>query len=194
MAKLYFYYATMNSGKSKKLLQDNLDIANKGLETILLAPFNDGDDQSNIFISSRNGMRAPANGFGNTTDLFEKINALIKAANGSVDSVFIDEAQFLTPAQVRQLCKVVDCLELSVNCFGLRTTYTGKGFEGSKELLCFADEIISIKSVCSCGNLNSMHVRKDSKGNIVRTEIPEGILNKENYSSVCRKCYFQGGY
>ena len=64
MAKLYFYYATMNSGKSKKLLQDNLDITNKGLETILLAPFNEGDGQPNLFISSRNGMRAPANGSG----------------------------------------------------------------------------------------------------------------------------------
>mgnify|MGYP001043729272 CR=1 FL=1 len=184
MAKLYFNYSTMNAGKSTILLQAAHNYRERGMETYLLtARLDDRVGQGRI--GSRIGIGADADMFEVDSDLF----AMVKAQQAIEDFVciLIDEAQFLSEAQVWQLARVVDDLKIPVMAYGLRVDFLGKLFPGSAALLALADEMREIRTICHCGKKATMVVRQDETGNTLTAGEQVQIGGNEAYVSLCRR-------
>ncbi len=184
MPKLFFNYSTMNAGKSTVLLQASHNYRENGMETYLLtARFDDRAGQGRI--ASRIGIGAEADTFNTDTDLFETIKT--RLAKSRVACVFVDEAQFLTKAQVWQLAHAVDDLSVPVMCYGLRVDFRGELFPGSAALLAIADEMREVRTICFCGKKATMVVRKDDQGRVLTDGDQVQIGGNETYVSLCRK-------
>lgn len=183
MAKLYFSYAAMNAGKSTLLLQASHNYRERGMNTLLFtsALYAEMDKKS---IASRIGVSALAELYDKKVDLFEVIQTQLEKAE--LHCVFVDEAQFLTTAQVWQLAHVADRLRIPVMCYGLRTDFQGQLFEGSRELLAIADELREVRTICECGRKATMVVRMDEAGNAL-TEGDQVAIGKDVYVSLCRQ-------
>ena len=185
MAKLYFHYATMNAGKSAQLLQANHNYTSRGMRTIRLKTDIDHRGEKGE-ISSRIGLRAEATLFGETTDLLEIIASAQSQGKQPIACVFVDEAQFLTPSQVRQLARAVDRFNIPVMAYGLRTDFAGKLFPGSAAMLAMADEIREVTSICHCGRKATMMMRRGHDGKAV-TEGDQVQIGDAEYQSLCRR-------
>jgi thymidine kinase len=184
MAKLYFNYSSMNAGKSTVLLQASYNYVERGMHTLLMTAA--VDDRAGVGrISSRIGLSAEADIFRAEDDLFEHIRNAHAAK--PVDAVFVDEAQFLTEAQVWQLAQAADRIGMPVMCFGLRTDFQGQLFPGSKALLALADSLKEIKTICWCGRKATMVARLDGAGRIVEEGEQVVIGGEESYVSLCRR-------
>ena len=184
MAKLYFSYSTMNAGKSTVLLQASHNYGERGMKTMLFTA--ELDNRSKVGnISSRIGLSEKASTFNNDDNLFSSVEKRLK--KDKISCVFVDEAQFLTDKQVWELSDVVEILNIPVMCFGLRTDFQGKLFEGSSSLLAIADELKEIKTICHCGKKANMVVRVDSNGKVLREGAQIEIGGNEKYISLCRK-------
>lgn len=183
MAKLYFSYAAMNAGKSTILLQAAHNYQERGMNALLYtsALYAEGGVGK---ISSRIGLDVEANLYRQEDNLLEQIVAANKQEK--VDCIFVDEAQFLTSKQVWQLARVSDHMNIPVMCYGLRTDFQGKLFEGSAELLAIADILREIRTICECGRKATMVVRFDEHGQPMR-EGDQVSIGKEIYVSMCRK-------
>jgi thymidine kinase len=187
MAKLYFYYSAMNAGKSTTLLQSAHNYHERGMRTLVLTPRLDHRAGVGV-VRSRIGLESPAHAFEHADDL-AKIVATDISRHGRLNCVLVDEAQFLTRAQVWQLTDVVDELGVPVLTYGLRTDFRGELFEGSRYLLAWADELDEIKTICHSGRKANMVVRVDEQGRAV-TEGPQiEIGGNERYVSVSRAEY-----
>ncbi len=184
MAKLYFYYASMNAGKSTTLLQADFNYRERGMRTALFTAAVD-DRFAAGTISSRIGLSAPATMFDISTD----IGALVAAdhAREPLSCVLVDEAQFLTSSQVDQLARIADALGVPVLAYGLRTDFRGELFEGSARLLALADALVEIKSVCTCGRKATMNLRVDGDGRAVAEGAQTVIGGEERYLALCRR-------
>ncbi|MEM6988642.1 MAG: thymidine kinase, partial [Pseudomonadota bacterium] len=136
-------------------------------------------------IQSRIGIEADADVFDETTDLFAAIDD-IRQQHG-LACVLVDEAQFLTRAQVDQLAGVVDVLNTPVLCFGIRTDFRGELFSGSQRLLAVADKLYELKTVCHCGRKATMVLRKDDSGHPVFAGGQVQIGGNDRYEPVCRR-------
>ena len=184
MAKLYFSYSTMNAGKSTVLLQASHNYGERGMKTMLFTA--ELDNRSKVGnISSRIGLSEKASTFNNDDNLFSLVEKRLKT--DKISCVFVDEAQFLTEKQVWELSDVVEILNIPVMCFGLRTDFQGKLFEGSSSLLAIADELKEIKTICHCGKKANMVVRVDSNGKVLKEGAQIEIGGNEKYISLCRK-------
>ena len=184
MAKLYFSYSTMNAGKSTVLLQASHNYGERGMKTMLFTA--ELDNRSKVGnISSRIGLSEKASTFNNNDNLFYSVEERLK--KDKISCVFVDEAQFLTEKQVWELSDVVEILKVPVMCFGLRTDFQGKLFEGSSSLLAIADELKEIKTICHCGKKANMVVRVDSNGKVLKEGAQIEIGGNEKYISLCRK-------
>lgn len=183
MAKLYFHYSTMNAGKSTVLLQAAHNYRERGMVPLLLTAALD-DRAGPSRIASRIGIGAPAQTFTRDTDLFVFLAASVDA--GPVHCVFIDEAQFLTEAQVWHLARAVDDLGLPVMCYGLRVDFRGQLFPGSAALLALADEMREVRTICHCGKKATMVVRMGPDGAVLTDGAQVQIGGNETYVSVCR--------
>jgi thymidine kinase len=183
MAKLYFSYAAMNAGKSTLLLQAAYNYQERGM-TVLLFTSSLYAEGGQGRIASRIGVSAPARTYDPHTDLFAIIQR--RSRRERLDCVMVDEAQFLTSAQVWQLARVADRLDIPVMCFGLRTDFQGRLFEGSAELLAIADSLREIRTICHCGSKATMVVRRDKAGRALVSGEQVGI-EKTMYVSLCRK-------
>ena len=184
MAKLYFHYSTMNAGKSTTLLQAAHNYRERGMDTYLLTAQFDkraGDGR----IGSRIGIGADADTFGKDEDLFAKIRTRLDAAPCAC--IFIDEAQFLSEAQVWQLARAVDDLGVPIMCFGLRVDFQGKLFPGSAALLALSDEMREVRTICHCGKKATMVVRKDADGTVLTDGDQVAVGGNERYVSLCRR-------
>ena len=184
MAKLYFHYSTMNAGKSTVLLQASHNYVERGMQTYLLTARLD-DRAGAGRIASRIGIGSDADMFDATDDLFARIAARLDA--GPCACVFVDEAQFLTDAQVWQLARVVDDLNVPVMCYGLRVDFLGKLFEGSATLLALADEMREVRTICHCGRKATMVVRRGPDGHALTEGAQVQIGGNETYVSLCRR-------
>ena len=159
MAKLYFYYASMNAGKSTTLLQADFNYRERGMKTMLwTAALDDRYDRG--LITSRIGLKAEANCFEPGTDLLAEIRT--ERARRTLACVLVDEAQFLSAEQVFQLAAVCDQLNIPVLAYGLRTDFQAKLFPGSAQLLALADTLVELKAVCECGRKATMNLRVDA--------------------------------
>jgi thymidine kinase len=136
-------------------------------------------------IGSRIGIGAPADTFAPDEDMFAKLAA--RLAQGPVACVFIDEAQFLSKAQVWQLARAVDDLKVPVMCYGLRVDFQGNLFPGSAALLAWADEMREVRTICHCGKKASMVIRRGADGQALRDGDQVQIGGNETYQSLCRK-------
>ena len=184
MAKLYFSYSTMNAGKSTVLLQASHNYGERGMKTMLFTA--ELDNRSKVGnISSRIGLSEKASTFNNDDNLFSSVEE--RLSTDKISCVFVDEAQFLTEKQVWELSDVVEILNIPVMCFGLRTDFQGKLFEGSSSLLAIADELKEIKTICHCGKKANMVVRVDSNGKVLKEGAQIEIGGNEKYISLCRK-------
>lgn len=184
MAKLYFYYSAMNAGKTTTLLQSSFNYQERGMNTMLFTASID-DRYEKAVISSRIGLKADAHIFDADLDLFVKIADELK--NRPIHCILVDEAQFLTREHVEQLGAVADSLKIPVLCYGLRTDFQAKLFEGSKWLLALADELNELKTICTCGAKATMNLRIDQKGNAVKEGASIEIGGNDRYIALCRK-------
>ena len=184
MAKLYFYYSAMNAGKTTTLLQSAHNYRERGMRTLILTPKLDHRAGSGR-VASRIGLQAEGTAFGHDADLLRLVERDI-AAHGRLNCVLVDEAQFLTKAQVWQLSEVVDRLRIPALCYGLRTDFRGELFEGSQYLLAWADEMSEIKTICHSGSKATMTVRVDEQGRAVQDGPQVEIGGNERYVSVSR--------
>jgi thymidine kinase len=188
MAKLYFYYASMNAGKSTTLLQADFNYRERGMETMLwTAALDDRFDVG--VITSRIGLEARAHVFRGETDLHSEIAA--QHAATPLACVLIDEAQFLSRDQVIGLAHVADRMEIPVLCYGLRTDFQGQLFPGSAALLGLADALIELKAVCECGRKSTMNLRVDGEGRAVLAGAQTEIGGNDRYVALCRKHFFE---
>ncbi len=187
MAKLYFYYSTMNAGKSTVLLQSAYNYQERGMHTLLFTPAID-ERYAKGKIHSRIGLHADAITFDKNFDLFAHTRDQ-KALDPKLTCVLIDEAQFLSKDHVLQLTQIVDELNLPVLAYGLRSDFRGEAFEGSLYLLILADNLVELKTICHCGKKAIMNVRLDEQGHAVRTGEQIKIGGNETYVAMCRKHY-----
>jgi thymidine kinase len=184
MAKLYFYYAAMNAGKSTTLLQAAFNYAERGMETMLLTAAID-DRAGHGLVGSRIGLEAPAIPFTRETDIAALVRA--EAQQRPLAAVLIDEAQFLMQAQVWQLAELCDRDDLPVVAYGLRTDFRGELFEGSATLLGIADSLTELKAICECGRKATMNLRVDAAGRAVRDGDQTEIGGNGRYIALCRR-------
>ncbi len=184
MAKLYFYFASMNAGKSTTLLQAAFNYGERDMRVSLWTAAVDNRPGTGA-INSRIGLAQDANRFGADTDIAAQV--LRENGGGALACVLVDEAQFLSPAQVWQLARVADQHGIPVLCYGLRTDFQGELFPGSAALLGLADELSELKAVCHCGRKATMNQRVDAQGNPVIDGAQTEIGGNERYVAVCRK-------
>jgi thymidine kinase len=184
MAKLYFYYSAMNAGKTTTLLQSAHNYHERGMRTLILTPkldnrYGEGTVASRIGLSAR----------GRIFERDDVLDALVEAdiaAHGRLHCVLVDEAQFLSRAQVWQITEIVDRLDIPVLAYGLRTDFRGELFEGSQYLLAWADSITEIKTICHTGRKATMVVRVDEQGRAVTDGPQVEIGGNDRYVSVSR--------
>lgn len=191
MAKVFFYYSSMNAGKSTALLQSSYNYRERGMNTLILAPAID-DRFAVGRVSSRIGLDAAATTFTNDENLFEIVAAACEEQ--ALHCVLVDEAQFLTRDQVFELCNVSDQLNVPVLAYGLRTDFRGEPFEGSKYLLSWADNLNEIKAICHCGKKATMVLRLDEAGVVIQQGSQVEIGGNDRYVSMCRKHFNEQFY
>ena len=182
----------MNAGKTTTLLQSAYNYRERGMNTLVLKPSID-DRHTDTKVRSRVGLEANAVIFQSKDDLLALAEKVDKKT--PLSCVLLDEAQFLTKRQVFELGEIVDKLDIPVLTYGLRTDFKGQPFDGSLNLLAWADELIEIKTVCHCGKKATMVLRVDKNG---KPQIQgEQILigGNDTYISVCRKHFkSKGGF
>lgn len=184
MAKVYFYYAAMNAGKSTVLLQASYNYRERGMRTLLFTPSIDTRFGTGR-IESRIGLRSGAIPLGVGDNILNRVTS--EHATQAVACVLIDESQFLSTEQVWQLSEVADALDIPVLCFGLRTDFQGKLFPGSAALLGIADDLTELKTICFCGRKATMNLRVDQEGRGVREGAQVEIGGNDRYVAVCRR-------
>jgi thymidine kinase len=185
MASLYFYYSTMNAGKSTAMLQASHNYHERGMRTLMYTA--KLDDRGGGKVHSRIGISGDALHFYPGVDLRAQIET--EHARSPLACVLVDESQFLERGQVRQLAAVVDDLNVPVLCYGLRTDFRGELFEGSAQLLAWADNLVELKTICHCGRKATMVVRVRADGNAEREGAQVEIGGNERYVPLCRKHY-----
>lgn len=184
MAKLYFYYASMNAGKSTTLLQADFNYRERGMQTMLYTAALD-DRVARGVISSRIGLKTDGNLYDPRTDIRAEAEAELKKRE--IHCILVDEAQFLTRAQVVQLASICDELDIPVLAYGLRTDFQANLFEGSAHLLALADTLVELKGVCDCGRKATMNLRVDADGRAVKEGASIEIGGNDRYVSLCRR-------
>ena len=185
MAKVHFFYSTMNAGKSTALLQSAHNYHETGNETILFIPREDAERNSGL-IKSRIGLSASAIVIDSKLKIFEYVQKEVEKRK--IDAILVDEAQFLKKHHVLQMCKVCDELDIPVMCYGIRTDFRGELFEGSGTLLALADNLIELKTVCNeCSKKATMVVRLDARGKVVTKGSKVQIGGNDVYRVLCRK-------
>ena len=185
--KLHFHYSVMNSGKSTSLLQVAHNYEEREMQVLVLKP--KIDDRDGDFVSSRIGLKRPSIMVGpdeHLIDLFLSYNIGMH-----VDCILVDEAQFLSKKQVKQLSNIVDWYDVPVMCYGLLSDSNGELFEGSAALVVLAEKKVEHKTICWCGKKATMNMRIDDNGNkVIGDQVCIG--GNDKYISVCRKHWASG--
>jgi thymidine kinase len=177
----------MNAGKSTALLQAAHNYEERGLRVALFTAGHDDRSGTGV-IASRLGLSRQAATFGPDTQFC--IEHLDAASDRVLACLLIDEAQFLSVAQVKQLHRLAHTDDLPVLCWGLRSDFRGEPFEGSSALLTLADEVEEMKSICACARKATMNIRIDTLGRRVQEGAQVEIGGNERYRAVCPTCFY----
>lgn len=188
MAKLYFYYSSMNAGKSTTLLQADFNYRERGMNTMVWTAALD-DRYGQGYVTSRIGLQAEAHKFSPETELWSDIVA--EHARNPLACVLMDEAQFLSRDQVLQLARIADEKGIPVLCYGLRTDFAAELFPGSAALLGLADALVELKAVCHCGRKSTMNLRVDAEGHAVIDGNQTEIGGNDRYVAMCRRHFME---
>ena len=175
MAKLYFRYGAMGSSKTANAIMVQYNYQERGQKALLLKPQLDKRDGEKV-MASRCGLSSDC-------DFYENIDTYDLNA---YDCIIVDEAQFLTKAQVEHLIHIVDDLNVPVVAYGLRTDFRGEFFEGSLWLMAWADTIEEIKTVCWCGK-KATYTTRVLDGKVVKEGEQIFLGGNESYTALCRK-------
>jgi len=189
MASLHFKFAAMNSGKSTQLIQAHFNYIERGMHPLAMTPECDSRYGRGV-IGARVGLKLEVDIFEKETNLFTTISTCLE--NQKIDVFIIDEGQFLSREQVYQLASVVDQLNIPVIVYGLKTDFKLEMFEGSYHLMCLADKVEELKTVCWCGNKAHMNARVSDNGVVLREGEQVEIGGNERYVSLCRKHFMNG--
>ncbi len=200
MSKLYFRFAAMNAGKSTHLLQAAYNYEERGMRVRLFTAAH--DDRGGVgVIASRLGLQRQVETFGAET-VFDSagLDESRRQAQGqdpvpgqALACILIDEAQFLTPEQVRQLHRLAHQHPVPVLCYGLRSDFRGDAFPGAAALLTLADDLEEMKTICACARKASMNLRVDAQGRRVKEGEQVMIGGNESYRAVCPSCFYSEG-
>ncbi len=183
MAKLYFKYGAMGSSKTANALITKFNYEERGMKVWLIKPSIDVRDGVDV-VRSRIGLSACADIMTPDKDLFEEYQK-----HSDCDVVIADECQFFTSAQIDQLRRVVDKLDIPVLCYGLRTDFLTHLFEGSRRLFEVADSVTEIKTICTCGKKAIVNARIDEKGRIVTHGGQIMLGGNDSYVAMCHSCW-----
>lgn len=178
----------MGSAKTALLLTTAYNFEERKMHYVCLKPFVDTREATNV-IRSRIGIERECLWIYNDTNIYEMACKLFDERKSLIDWFLVDEAQFLTPAQVDQLARVVDDFGSNIICYGLRTDFKSRLFEGSRRLFEIADSIDEIKSTCTCGRKTIINARIDRNGDFVEEGEQVEIGGDGRYIAVCRKCW-----
>ena len=185
MAKLYFFYGAMNSGKTTRILQCAYNYEEQGMKPIIMKP--KVDTKGNEYIVSRIGAKRKVDFL---IEPDENIYDIIVEKYTNADLIIVDEAQFISEKQVNQLMDAVIDLDISIMCYGLRTDFRGNSFPGARRLLDIAHELSEVKTICECGHKAMFNVRMvDGK---VQTEGESVAIDGEgkiSYTVACPRCF-----
>jgi thymidine kinase len=185
MARLYFIYGTMGSSKTIQALIQRFNYMENGRKVLFLKSAIDNRDGSNV-IKSRIGIEAEVSEYKNDDNIVEKFIEELKDA----DIVIVDEANFATKEHIEQLKYIADELDIPVYAYGLRSNFQSYLFEGSKRLMELADDIISLESICSCGNPTTINARYND-GKVVTEGELVVIGGNDQYKGICYRCWQQ---
>ena len=180
MAKLYFRYGAMGSSKTANAVMVQYNYRERGCEVLMLKPKLENRDGAST-VKSRCGLETECR-------FVEDIS--LPDVRG-YDCVIVDEAQFLTKAQVESLVRIVDDLGVPVIAYGLRADFRGELFEGSQWLMAWADTIEEIKTICWCGRKATFNARVQD-GHIVREGEQILLGGNSQYVSLCRRHWKSG--
>lgn len=184
MAKLYFKYGAMGSSKTANALITKFNYEERGMQVWLIKPAIDTRD-GNAVVKSRIGLTQEAYVVSPECDIYKEF----MENHYKCHVIIADECQFLTTAQVDQLRRIVDTLEIPVLCFGLRTDFLTHLFEGSRRLFEVADSVSEIKTICSCGNKAIVNARIDGNGKVVTEGGQILIGGNDSYVAMCHACW-----
>lgn len=186
MAKLYFRYGSMNSGKSTALMQVAHNYEERGMSVRLLKPGIDSKGADKL-VSRLGVVRKVDYLVQNDDDIFEKFDEI---SNGKeISCILVDESQFLSSNQIDQLMKIAILKNVPVICYGLRTDFLTNGFDGAQRLLLIAHSIEELKTICRCGKKAIYNARKVN-GKFVFEGKQVAIDGEDvEYESLCANCY-----
>ena len=190
MAKLYFRYGAMNSGKTTALLQVAFNYKERGLRVLLLKPSIDTKGQGEVV--SRLGVRRPVDVLvAPDMDVLDIVRRDM-AEHGAPACVLCDESQFFTPEQVDQLFLVTVDLGIPVICYGLRADFMTRGFPGSTRLLELAHTIEEMKTICECGRKATCNGRKVNGEYVFEgAQVAIDTVDDVEYQSLCPQCWYR---
>lgn len=190
MAKLYFRYGAMNSGKTTAILQVAFNYEERDMQVLLIKPSVDTKGRESIV--SRLGVSRSVDIVASpTTDLFDEIS-LRKAQLPKLGCILVDESQFLTAEQVSQLFNVALTLKVPVICYGLRVDFQTKAFEGTVRLFELAHSIEELKTICRCGKKAILNGRKVNDQFVASgTQVAIDGEESVSYESLCGNCYLK---
>ena len=184
MAKLYFRYSAMNAGKSTALLQVAHNYEENGRTVrMYTAAIDNRYGVGNV--TSRLGPQRPAQTFDDNTDFLAELRDV-----DGLSAVLVDEAQFLSPQQVRDLHRIAHTQGVPIICYGIRSDFLGEPFPGSVYLLTLADSVEELKNICSCGKKATMNVRVDEHGKRITTGTQIAIEGEARYVQMCGRCFY----
>ena len=190
MAKLYFRYGSMNSGKTTALLQVAFNYKERGMRVLLLKPSIDTKGQGEVV--SRLGVRRPVDVLvAPDMDVLDIVRRDM-AEHGTPACVLCDESQFFTPEQVDQLFLVTVDLGIPVICYGLRADFMTRGFPGSTRLLELAHTIEEMKTICECGRKATCNGRKVNGEYVFEgAQVAIDTVDDVEYQSLCPQCWYR---
>ena len=190
MAKLYFRYGAMNSGKTTALLQVAFNYKERGMRVLILKA--SIDTKGGDHIVSRLGVSCKVDKLVTPEmNILDEVRADTEA-HGKPACVLCDESQFFTPAQAEQLFLVTVDLGIPVICYGLRADFMMRGFPGSTRLLELAHSIEEMKTICACGRKATGNGRKVNGEYVFEgAQVAIDTVDNVEYQSLCPQCWYR---